>query len=123
IVVPVLEENRIIKQLVLDGLDRRLSVGSPVDVEFRIDVRHSIEVSVRVRDANRVERVTLEGPPPPHVPTPDEVEEVKGRLEELLNGLSGGFRARVKARLEQVLKELYEARHYEDDPKAIQRMA
>src|SRR5439155_2013573 len=41
IIVPIFEENRVIKQMVLDGLDRRLPAGSPVDVEFRIDVRHS----------------------------------------------------------------------------------
>jgi molecular chaperone DnaK len=123
IIVPIFEENRVIKQLVLDGLDRRLPVGSPVEVEFRIDVRHSVEVSVRVREANRSERVTLEGPPPPRVPSPEEVEEVRERVEELLQGLSGGFRSRIKTKLGQVLAELYEARHYEDDPRAIQRMA
>jgi molecular chaperone DnaK len=123
IVVPIFEENRVIKQLLLDGLDRSLPVGSPVDVEFRIDVRHSVEVRVNVREANRCERVTLEGPPPPTVPTTSEVSELKERLDELLQGLSGGVRARIKARLGQVLDELYEARHYEDDPKAIQRMA
>ncbi len=123
IVVPIFEENRVIKQMVLDGLDKRLPAGSPVDVEFRIDVRHGVEVRVNVREANRCERVTLEGPPPPHVPSPGEVEEVRERIEELLKEVSGGFRARIKARMTQVLAELNEARHYDDEPKAIQRMA
>src|SRR5205085_214761 len=47
----------------------------------------------------------------------------KERIEELLGSLSGGFRARIKVRLEQISAELYEARHYDDEPKAIQRMA
>ena len=123
ILVPIFEENRVIKQMALDGLDRSLPVGSPVDVEFHIDVRHSVEVRVHVREANRSERVTLEGPPPPHVPSQQEIDEVRDRIEDLLHGLAGGVRSRIKARMGQVVGELYEARHYDDEPKAIQRMA
>jgi molecular chaperone DnaK len=123
IIVPIFEENRVIKQMMIDGLDTRLPPGSPVDVEFNIDLRHTVEVKVVVRGANRTEAIRLEGPPPPDSPTLDDIQELKSRIEELLQELAGGFRARVRARLTQVVAELNEARFYEDEPKAIQRMA
>src|SRR5262249_13277210 len=123
VVVPIFEENRIIKQMMIDDVDRRLPVGSPVDVEFKIDVKHNIEVRVLVREASRSETITLQGPPPPSAPTPAEVDRVRAAIEELLEHFSGSYRSRVKARLAQLLKDLHEACFYEDEPKAIQRMA
>lgn len=123
IVVPVFEENRVIKQMVIGDVDRRLPVGSPVDVEFQIDVKHNIAVSIRVRQANRCETIHLEGPPPPKFPSREEINAVKSNVEEMLEGFTGGYRTRMKARLTQLLSDLYEARFYDDAPKAIQRMA
>lgn len=123
VVVPIFEENRVIKQMVIGDVDRRLPAGSPVDVEFKIDVKHNIEVRVLVREASRSETITLQGPPPPSAPTRPEVDAVRATVEELLEHFSGSYRSRVKARLAQLLKDLHEARFYEDEPKAIQRMA
>ena len=50
IVVPIFEENRAVKQLIVADLDRNLPVGSPVDVELSIDVKHAIEARVVVRE-------------------------------------------------------------------------
>src|SRR5262249_4999261 len=121
VVVPIFEENRVIKQMVIADVDRRLPAGSPVDVEFKIDVKHNIEVRVLVREARACATITLKGPPPPSVPTPLEVEAIRAAVEEMLEHFSGAYRTRVKARLAQLLKDLHEARFYEDEPKAIQR--
>ena len=123
IVVPIFEENRVIKEMTITDVDRRLPVGSPVDVEFAIDVKHNIEVRVRVRPSGRCETITLEGPPPPRPPSRRQVEEVQAAIEELLASFSGSQRARARARLTQLVGDLNEALFYEDDPKAIQRMA
>jgi hypothetical protein len=123
IVVPIFEENRIIKRMIIDRLDKSLPIGSPVDVEFHIDVRHTIEVRVNVREANRSESITLEGPPAPHVPSAEEIREVQSRFEQVLQELTGSVRTRLRSRFTQVLDELREARYYEDNPKAIQRLA
>ncbi len=55
IVVPIFEENRVIKQMVIRDLDPWLPLGSPVDVEISIDVKHNITVRVAVKEAGRSE--------------------------------------------------------------------
>jgi len=133
IVVPIFEENRIIKQMVIDDLDPSLPIGSPVEVEFAIDVKHNIEVRVRVRMQarssskedvyERCETATLSAPPPPRRPTRAEIDEVRNQIEELLPHFSGSFRTRQRARAMQIRQDLFEALRYDDEPKAIQRMA
>src|SRR5262249_13514171 len=125
IVLPIYEENRVVKQLVIEG-GSSLDVGTPVEVEFAIDPRHNITVRVRVRAEGRPERVetaTIEPPPPPRRPTRSDVDEVQSKLNEALDLLTGRYRSRVKARAEQLRKELLEALSYDDEPRAIQRMA
>lgn len=123
IVVPLFEENCVIKRMVLTDLDRRLLIGSLVDVELLIDVKHTIEVRVRVRDAGRCESATVEGPPPPARPTRLEIADLLRQIEQVLPQFSGGFRARMRARMTQLQQDLDEALRYDDEPKAIQRMA
>jgi hypothetical protein len=126
VVVPIFEENRVVKQMLLDDLDPTLPVGSPVEVELTIDVKHNIEVRVRVRQGQgreRVETATIEAPPPPHRPTRAEIDEVQRQIDELLGQFSGSYRARCRSRREQIHRDLMEALRYDDEPKAIQRMA
>jgi hypothetical protein len=127
IVVPIFEENRVVKQMVLSDLDPSLPLGSPVEVEFAIDVKHTIEVRVRVRlgegRAEHSETAVVEPPPPPRRPTRAEIDEVLKQLEELLPQFSGSVRTRVKARAGRLREDLLEALRYDDEPKAIQRMA
>jgi molecular chaperone DnaK len=127
IVVPVFEENRVVKHLVLSGIDPTLPLGTPVEVEFAIDVKHAIEVRVRVRPgegrAEHSETAVIEPPPPPHRPTRAEIDEVLRQLEELLPQFSGRVRIRVKARAGRLREDLLEALRFDDEPKAIQRMA
>jgi molecular chaperone DnaK len=126
IVVPIFEENRVVKQIVIDDLDPRLPVGSPVEVEFAIDVKHNIEVKVRVRQGEgreRVETATIEAPPPPRRPTRAEIDEVQAQIDEQLGQLSGSYRTKARSRRERIYRDLVEALRYEDEPKAIQRMA
>jgi molecular chaperone DnaK len=125
IVVPIFEENRIVKQMVLDNLDPDLPVGSPVEVEFTIDVKHAISVTVRVREGDREHSQTasIEAPPPPGCPTREQIDLVRSAIEELLPRFRGAFRARMKARAEQLHQDLLEALRYEDEPRAIQRFA
>jgi molecular chaperone DnaK len=124
IVVPIYEENRVVKQMVVADLDPTLPVGSPVEVEFAIDVKHAIEVRVRVRGGGeRCETATIEAPPPAGRPTRADLDAVQQRLDELLPQFSGSLRARVKARAAQLREDLLEALHYDDEPKAVQRMA
>jgi hypothetical protein len=126
VVVPIYEENRIVQQMVLADLDTSLPVGSPVEVEFEIDSRHTIRVRVCVRQGEgreRVETATVEPPPPPRRPGRAEIDEVDAQITALLPRLSGGFRTRIKARAAQLRQDLLEALSYDDEPKAIQRMA
>jgi molecular chaperone DnaK len=133
IVVPIFEENRVVKQMVIEDLDPTLPVGSPVEVEFAIDVKHTIEVRIRVRASargageedtyERCETATLSAPPPPHRPTRIEIDELQQQIEELLPQFSGSFRTRLRAKAQQIRQDLFEALRYDDEPKAIQRMA
>jgi molecular chaperone DnaK len=123
IVVPIFEENRVIKRIVISDLDRSLPIGSPVDVELSIDVRHTIEVRVLVLQAGRAESATIEGPPPPHSPPREEIAETLRQIEQVLPQFSGGYRARMRAQVTRLQHDLDEALRYEDEPKAIQRMA
>jgi molecular chaperone DnaK len=127
IVLPIFEENRVIKRLVIEEIDTSLPVGSPVEVEFTIDARHTIEVSVRVKAAQgraeRLETATIEPPPAPRRPTRAEIDEVQAQLEQLLEQLTGRYRTRARARAQQLRQDLLEAMSYDDEPRAIQRMA
>ena len=126
VVVPILEDHRVINQLVISGLDRHLPVGSPVEVAFDIDARHVITVSVRVRGEGRAERVetaTIEPPPPPTCPTREEIAYAMGELEEALEGLTGRHRTRLRAKANALHAELLEALGYDDEARAIQRMS
>jgi molecular chaperone DnaK len=123
IVVPIFEENRVIKEMVIDDVDPMLPLGSPVDVELNIDVKHNIQVRVVVRQAGRAETATIQAPPPPQRPARSEIEGVRKQIEELLPEFSGAYRTRVKAQLARLLQDLNEALRYDDEPKSIQRMA
>ncbi len=127
VVVPIYEENRIIKQMVIEDLNPQLPIGSPVEVELAIDVKHNIEVRVRVRGrggrTERSETATIEAPPPSRRPTRTEIEEVQKQIDELVAQVSGKVRTRVRSRAQQLARDLQEALRYEDEPKAIQRMA
>jgi hypothetical protein len=123
IIVPIFEENRVIKQMVLSNLDRSLPVGSPVDVEMRIDVKHAIEVRVLVREANRCEAAVIEGPPPAERPTREEIAEVLRQIEQTLPQFSGGYRSRMRSLVGRLQGDLDEALRHDDEPKSIQRMA
>ncbi len=127
VVVPIYEENRVVKQMVIEDVDPRLPIGSPVEVELAIDVKHNIEVRVRVRGSDgrgeRTETATIEAPPPARRPTRAEIEQVQKQIDELLGQMSGAVRTRVRARAQQLGKDLQEALRYDDEPKAIQRMA
>jgi hypothetical protein len=109
--------------MVIADLDTSLPVGSPVDVEFAIDVKHNIQVRVLVREAGRCETATIEAAPPARRPTRAEIDEVRTRIDELLPDFSGSYRSRVRSRVQQLVQDLHEALRYEDEPKAIQRMA
>ncbi len=127
IVVPIFEENRVVKQMVLSDLDPALPIGSPVEVEFAIDVKHNIEVSVRVRQGpehgERCETAMLSAPPTPRQPSRADIDEVQKQIDELLPQFSGSFRSRLRAKAMQLRQDLFEALRYDDEPKAIQRMA
>jgi hypothetical protein len=48
---------------------------------------------------------------------------VQRQIDERLGQLSGSYRARLRSRREQIYRDLIEALRYEDEPRAIQRMA
>jgi molecular chaperone DnaK len=127
IVVPVYEENRLIKELLIEDIDPDLPLGSPVEVEFRVDVKHNIQVELTVQaggPANaRVATAYIQAAATARPPTRADVEEVGRTLDELLAGFSGGYRTRVQAQRQRLLRDLGEALAYGDEPKAVQRMA
>src|SRR5439155_175692 len=71
----------------------------------------------------RLETARIEAPPPPSRPTRAEIDEVQRQIDELLAQFTGSLRARSRARAAQLRRDLLEALSYEDEPKAIQRMA
>ncbi len=123
VVVPIFEENRVIKEMILDDVDRSLPVGSPVEIELAIDVKHTIQVRVLVRQGERTETATIEPAPPAKRPTRAEIEDVQRRINELLSSFSGSFRSQAKTRANRLRDDLLEALRYDDEPKSIQRMA
>jgi molecular chaperone DnaK len=131
VVVPIFEENRVVKQMVIDNVDPALSIGSPVEVEFAIDVKHAITVHIRIPTridaegeiAERWETATIEAPPPPRRPTRADIDAVQQQIEDLLPQFNGSFRTRLRSRAIQIRQDLFEALRYDDEPKAIQRMA
>ncbi len=127
IIVPIFEENRVIKQMMIGDLDPTLPIGAPVEVDLNIDVKHNIEVKVIVRQGgdrgDRYETATIEGPPPPKRPTRADIDEVMQQIAELLPQFSGSYRTRLKARANQLHQDLLETLRFDDEPKAIQRMA
>ena len=90
-------------------------------------MKHNIEVKVIVRQGgdrgDRCETATIEGPPPPQRPTRADIDEVRDRSTELLPQFSGSYRTRLKAKTNQLHQDLLESLRYDDEPKAIQRMA
>ena len=127
IVVPIYEENRVVQQLVIENLDPSLPVGSAVEVEFAIDCKHVIEVSVRVHGVNgvenRCEKATIEPPPLSASPHASRPRRGRTQLQDALEQLTGRLRARLRTRAAQVRDDLLEALSYDDEPRAIQRMA
>jgi molecular chaperone DnaK len=125
IVVPIYEENRVVQQVIVDNLDPTLLIGSPVEVELSIDVRHAIEVRVRVPVAggHRLETARIEAPPPAGRPTVADIAAIERQLEELLGQFTGSLRSRARNRAATVRDDLLEALKYNDEPRAIQRMA
>jgi molecular chaperone DnaK len=125
IVVPIYEENRVVHQTVVENLDATLPVGSPVEVEFAIDIRHAIEVKVRVQGGagERLETARIEAAPPTGRPTATEVSAIEKQLDDLLAQFSGSLRSRARSRANRIRDDLLEALRYNDEPRAIQRMA
>jgi molecular chaperone DnaK len=126
VVVPLFEENRVVHQLVIDDIDSELPVGTPVEVELSVDVKHSVTVSVRVQagaDGERNVTATVAAASPQRRPTRADLEEVRQQLDEALAALAGGLRSQFRARAERVEADLLEALRYDDEPKAVVRMA
>lgn len=126
VVVPLFEENRVVHQLVIDDLDPELPVGTPVEVELSVDVKHTVTVSVRVQagaDGERKVTATVASAGPQRRPTREDLEEVRRQLDEALAALAGGLRSQFRARAERVEADLLEALRYDDEPKAVVRMA
>jgi molecular chaperone DnaK len=126
VVVPLFEENRVVHQVVIDDLDPDLAVGSPVEVELAVDVKHVVTVSVRVHGGDRGERVekaTVAAAPPQRRPTRADLDEARRELDEALEALAGSVRSRFRGCAERVVADLLEALRYDDEPKAVVRMA
>jgi hypothetical protein len=92
-------------------------------VEFDIDVKHNIQVRVRVREAGRCETACLSAPPPPRRPSRADIDGVCRQIDGLVPEFSGSYRTRVKAEVARLVQDLHEALRYDDEPKVIQRMA
>jgi molecular chaperone DnaK len=126
VVVPLFEENRVVHQLVIGDLDPELPVGTPVEVELSVDVKHTVTVSVRVRageGGGREVTATVAAASPQRRPTRADLEEIRQQLDEALAALPGGLRSQFRARAERVEADLLEALRYDDEPKAVVRMA
>jgi molecular chaperone DnaK len=122
VVVPLFEENRVIKQLIVEALDPSLPIGSPVEVELAIDHKHTIEVAVRVREAMRGERcetARIEPPPEPKIPSESEIAEMQSQMNAQLLHLGARLRGRLQTRFDQLLEELRESITFNNDAKAI----
>ena len=70
VVVPLWEEEHLIKEIVVDEVDTRLPIGLAVEVALQIAADRAMTVRVLVRQAGRGEVLEVPAPPPPITPNP-----------------------------------------------------
>ena len=125
IVVPIFEENRVIKEMVIDHVDPELPVGSAVEIELAIDVKHTIEVRVRA-SAGRG-RPHRDGDDRTCTPSPTTHARRDRRSPAACRGSAVAVQRSVSLtgarKVGRLREELLEALRYDDEPKSIQRMA
>jgi molecular chaperone DnaK len=126
VVVPLFEENRVVHQLIIEDLDPDLPVGTPVEVELAVDVKHTVTVSVRVQGGaagDRQQTATVAAAPSQSRPTQHDLDDALAQFDAALAGLAGSTRSQFRARADRIVSDLQEALRYDDEPKAVVRMA
>jgi hypothetical protein len=123
VVLPLLEDDRVVKQVLIENLDPDLPAGTPVEVVLHVDAMHNLRVEVTVSAAGRKETVLVEAPPPPRPPTRQDIESVCREFEDQLGQVDGQRRTHGKTHYDRALQDLHEALRYEDEPRAVRRLA
>jgi hypothetical protein len=96
VVVPLWDGDRLLHQVVVEDIDRRVPPGCPVDLEVQIEPDCSMTVRVLVKQAGRGEVVQLPAPAPSRRPTDAEVDCVARGLDAALASFSGQYAARLR---------------------------
>lgn len=117
--LPIIQENRVIKELRADVGPVR--IGTPVQVEIACDEQVHIQVQFAVGDQSFV--AAIEPPPPDIVPTEYDIQQIDLRFDEAVARLEDEDEQRLRVAYRNVHQDLDEARIGADYPKVIQRGA
>jgi molecular chaperone DnaK len=117
--LPILQENRIIKELQADV--GATAPGTPVDVQIECD--EQVHIQVRFSLGERQFGGHIEPPPPDAVPSEYELQDAEQRFLAVLGRLDEADAASLLARYQQVRRDAHDARRGADYPKLVQRAA
>jgi hypothetical protein len=109
VVVPLWEEGRLLHQMIVGEIDPNMPPGCPVEIELQVAADRAMTLRVLVRHAGRGETVQLPAPAPPERPTPEVVDLVVCRIEELLAEFTGQYGSQLRESLQQQRTALVEA--------------
>lgn len=84
LVLPLFQERRLLRSVVIGGLDPNLSVGSIVDIRGRVEPSARLELEVKVQATGWRERETCQLLPPLALPSRAEIEQLQEEANRLL---------------------------------------
>ncbi len=117
--LPIIQENRIIKELRADVGE--LPIGTPVEVE--ISCNEQVYIQVHFAVAGQSFGGDIEPPPPDVVPSEYDIQQLDQKFSAALERLEPEEAERLRLEYDQVHQDLDEARSGADYPKVIQRGA
>jgi hypothetical protein len=91
VIVPLWEEERLIKEVTVDEIDPRLPIGTAVEVELQMAADRAISVRVLVRQAGRGEVLEVPPPTPPTTLGAEQIAELVSGTEALLTRFTGQY--------------------------------
>jgi hypothetical protein len=114
LVVPLWQDERLLHQLVVNEVDARLPVGTPVEVELQVEADRAMTLRVVLRLAGRSELVKLAPPAPLPPPSSEQIERVTQHITTLLPEFTGQFGAALQEKLRSRTRTLQEAQARHD---------
>jgi hypothetical protein len=97
IVLPLWEEDRLLRQVVVGDVDSRTPAGANVEIETEVATDRSLTVRVVIPQAGRAEVVQVPAPAALHQPSAEELADVAARIEKLLPQFGGQYGTELQA--------------------------